>query len=223
MLVVKNLTKEFRTKAAAVTALTVRELTVMPGDRLALSGPSGSGKTTLLNILAGLIPPSQGSVEHDGQNLFTLKESARDAWRAQNVGYVFQKLNLLGGLSALENVMVAMALAGQFSAADRRQQAIRLLTRVGLDERLDHKPRQLSLGEQQRVAVARAAANRPKLILADEPTASLDAENSLAVLSLLEELAADTQAILIIATHDSRVRDRCGKIVNLRQGEEASI
>ena len=223
MLVVKNLTKEFRTKAAAVTALTVRELTVMPGDRLALSGPSGSGKTTLLNILAGLIPPTQGSVEHDGQNLFTLKESARDAWRAQNVGYVFQKLNLLGGLSALENVMVAMALAGQFSAADRRQQAVRLLTRVGLGERLDHKPRQLSLGEQQRVAVARATANRPKLILADEPTASLDAENSVAVLSLLEELAADTQAILIIATHDSRVRDRCAKIVKLCQGEEAAL
>ena len=191
------------------------DLAVTSGEALAIVGASGSGKSTLLALLAGLDTPSAGTVELDGNDLFALDEDARAELRGRIVGFVFQSFQLLPALSALENVMLPLELAGR---PDAERAAREVLARVGLGERLQHAPKHLSGGEQQRVALARAFVVRPKLLLADEPTGSLDAESGEGVIELLFELNRAAGTTLVMVTHDEHLAARCDRVVRLAAG-----
>ena len=187
----------------------------MPGEAVAIVGASGSGKSTLLALLAGLDTPSAGAVDLDGASLFALDEDARAELRGRAVGFVFQTFQLLPSLTALENVMLPLELAGR---DDAEHAAGEMLARVGLAERLHHYPKHLSGGEQQRVALARAFVMRPKLLLADEPTGSLDAEAGDAVIALLFQMNREAGTTLVLVTHDENLAQRCTRIVRLAAG-----
>jgi putative ABC transport system ATP-binding protein len=191
------------------------ELEITRGDAVAVVGASGSGKSTLLAILAGLDTPSTGTVELDGTDIFKLDEDARSVMRGRTVGFVFQSFQLLPALSALENVMLPLELAGHADAARRCRD---MLVRVGLGERLHHYPKHLSGGEQQRVALARAFVVHPKLLLADEPTGSLDAESGADIIDLLFQMNREYGTTLVMVTHDEELARRCKRIVRLAAG-----
>ncbi len=195
------------------------DLSVTAGDAVAVVGASGSGKSTLLAILAGLDTPTVGTVEVDSADLFSLDEDARAELRGRLVGFVFQSFQLLPSLSALENVMLPLELAGR---ADAEAVSREILARVGLGERLSHYPKHLSGGEQQRVALARAFSVRPKLLFADEPTGSLDAAAGAAVIDLIFELNRSYGTTLVMVTHDEHLAQRCGRIVRLVAGQIAA-
>ncbi len=188
---------------------------IAPGEAVAIVGASGSGKSTLLGLLAGLDSPSGGTVKIRGQDLFALDEDGRAALRGTCLGFVFQSFQLLPALTALENVMLPLELAGR---SDARREAEAWLGRVGLDGRLAHYPRQLSGGEQQRVAVARAFAPRPALVLADEPTGNLDVATGEAVIELMFSLNAESGTTLVLVTHDHALAARCGRTLRLASG-----
>jgi putative ABC transport system ATP-binding protein len=191
------------------------DLEIIPGEAVAIVGASGSGKSTLLALLAGLDTPTAGSVEVEGTSLFDLDEDARAELRGRSVGFVFQSFQLLPSLTALENVMLPLELAGK---EDAEKLSIEVLKRVGLGERLHHYPKHLSGGEQQRVALARAFVTRPKLLLADEPTGSLDAEAAAAVIGLLFEMNHEYRTTLVMVTHDESLARRCARVVRLAAG-----
>ena len=184
-------------------------------ETAAIVGASGSGKSTLLSIIAGLDTPTQGTVKLAGQDLFALSEDDRAALRAQKVGFVFQSFQLMGNLTALENVMLPLELSG---ARNARAQATEMLRRVGLGERLGHYPKVLSGGEQQRVALARAFVTRPSLLFADEPTGNLDTHTGQAIIELLFQLNADAGTTLILVTHDDHLAERCHRRIRLDSG-----
>ena len=194
------------------------ELSVTAGDAVAVVGASGSGKSTLLAILAGLDTPTVGTVQIDGADLFSLDEDARAELRGRLVGFVFQSFQLLPSLSALENVMLPLELAGR---PDAEALSREILVRVGLGERLSHYPKHLSGGEQQRVALARAFSVRPKLLFADEPTGSLDAAAGNGVIDLIFELNRSYGTTLVMVTHDEHLAQRCGRIIRLVAGQIA--
>ena len=204
-------------KSGASDLVILREigLQVMAGEALAIVGASGSGKSTLLAILAGLDTPTTGRVRLDGTDLFALDEDARAELRGRTVGFVFQSFQLLPALTALENVMLPLELAGR---EDADPAARAMLSRVGLAERLHHYPKHLSGGEQQRVALARAFVMQPKLLLADEPTGSLDAASGEAVIELVFELNRTTGTTLVMVTHDELLARRCSRMVRLAAG-----
>ena len=203
---IRGLRHEYRLgDGRRVPALAIDALDVAPGDRLVVQGPNGSGKTTLLHVVAGLLQPTEGVVEIDGVNLYRLRESARDRFRAQRVGYLLQSFCLLDALTSLENVMCAAGFGGTFGRREQRERAEEVLVHFGLKERLDHRPPQLSTGEQQRVAAARALVNRPSIVLCDEPTASLDSETARLLLEDLDRLCVERGATLIVASHDPEV------------------
>jgi putative ABC transport system ATP-binding protein len=191
------------------------DLEITRGEALAVVGASGSGKSTLLAILAGLDTPSAGAIAIDGEDLGALDEDARARLRGRKVGFVFQSFQLLAGYTALENVMLPLELAGDPGAEDAARQA---LARVGLAERLQHYPRHLSGGEQQRVALARAFVVKPQLLLADEPTGSLDAASGAGVISLLFEMNREAGTTLVMVTHDESLAARCDRVVRLAGG-----
>jgi len=191
------------------------DLEITSGEAVAIVGASGSGKSTLLALLAGLDTPSAGSVEVEGTSLFELDEDARAELRGRSVGFVFQSFQLLPSLTALENVMLPLELSGK---EDPEKSSIEVLKRVGLGERLHHYPKHLSGGEQQRVALARAFVTRPKLLLADEPTGSLDAEAAAAVIALLFEMNHEYRTTLVMVTHDESLARRCARSVRLQAG-----
>jgi len=191
------------------------DLVVTPGEALAVVGASGSGKSTLLAILAGLDTPTAGEVHIDGRDLFALDEDQRAELRGRSVGFVFQSFQLLPALNALENVMLPLELSGRENPEGTAQD---MLTRVGLGERLHHYPKHLSGGEQQRVALARAFVVRPKLLFADEPTGSLDAESGAAVIRLLFEMNREYGTTLVLVTHDEQLASRCQRSVRLVAG-----
>src|SRR5574343_411503 len=188
---------------------------IRPGEAVAIVGASGSGKSTLLGLLAGLDQPSSGSVRLRGQDLFSLTEDGRAALRGEALGFVFQSFQLLPALTALENVMLPLELAGR---PDARTEAEHWLDRVGLGKRKGHYPRQLSGGEQQRVAVARAFAPRPALVLADEPTGNLDATTGQAIIEHMFALNAQSATTLVLVTHDSGLVGRCDRVLSLGAG-----
>jgi putative ABC transport system ATP-binding protein len=179
----------------------IAEFSLAAGAQLALRGESGSGKTTFLNLIAGILAPDAGRLTLDGRELAALGEAGRDRVRAETIGYIFQTFNLLQGHTVLENVELGMA----FGRGVDRAHATALLQRVGLGDKLGHFPRQLSTGQQQRVAVARALANRPKLVLADEPTGNLDRKNSREALALIREVCRENGAALLLVSHDEEV------------------
>ena len=187
----------------------------MPGDAVAIVGPSGSGKSTLLGLLAGLEEPSGGSVQLFGKELSTLSQDEKAALRAGNVGFVFQTFHLLEGLTAIENVEIALELAGD---KHTRLAAADLLDLVGLSERVNHYPSQLSGGEQQRVALARAFAVNPKVLFADEPTGNLDATSSSLIAGLFFNLRQQYGSALLLVTHDEVLANRCDRILTLGVG-----
>jgi putative ABC transport system ATP-binding protein len=195
------------------------DLEVTPGEAVAVVGASGSGKSTLLAILAGLDTPTSGSVEVEGAALFALDEDRRAELRGRSVGFVFQSFQLLPSLTALENVMLPLELAGKDNAEPLARE---MLVRVGLGERLRHYPKHLSGGEQQRVALARAFVVRPKLLFADEPTGSLDAESGRAVIELLFAMNREYGTTLVLVTHDEALAARCQRIVRLAGGRIAA-
>jgi putative ABC transport system ATP-binding protein len=196
------------------------DLEINAGERVAVVGPSGSGKTTLLGILAGLDLPTAGVVTLDGEVLTDLDEEARAVLRGRCVGFVFQSFQLLGSLTALENVMLPGELRGD---ADPRADAHELLSRVGLAARETHYPRQLSGGEQQRVAIARAFASRPKVLFADEPTGNLDTATGARVIDLLFELNREFATTLVLVTHDARLAERCDRVIELEGGRIVAV
>jgi putative ABC transport system ATP-binding protein len=194
-----------------VEVLDVERFEVARGEQVALRGSSGSGKTTLLHIIAGLIKPDAGAVHVAGTDVARLGEAQRDHWRAKHVGYIYQSFHLLQGFTALENLALAMKFGGRVDLARAKS----LLEQVGLGARLNYKPRQLSIGQQQRVAVARALANTPALVLADEPTGNLDREHADAALELILSLCKASGAALLLVSHDERVVARFPRVVDL--------
>jgi len=210
-----DLTKRVTTGDTPLTILESVSFEVLPGESVAILGASGSGKTTLLGLLAGLDQPSSGSVTIDGVDLATLDEDGRAALRQRAVGFVFQSFHLLPALTAVENVMLPLELAGDGGA---RAQALRLLERVGLAARGHHYPRQLSGGEQQRVAIARAFVTRPRLLMADEPTGNLDAGTGAAVIDLMFELNREAGTTLLLVTHDESLARRCARRLRIAAG-----
>jgi ABC-type lipoprotein export system ATPase subunit len=212
----KHVRKSFRRADGTLApALVVEELSVAEGSQVCVVGGSGSGKTTLLNVIAGILVPDAGSeVVLGDTDVSRLKEGARDKFRAQHVGYVFQTFNLLQGYSAYENVLLPMHFAGMRSR-EAKERARELLGRMGLGAKADHRPRALSVGEQQRTAVARAVACRPAVVLADEPTANLDPSNAGAALGVLRDEAAREGATLILVTHDDRIQQAFETVVRL--------
>jgi putative ABC transport system ATP-binding protein len=191
------------------------DLAVTPGEAVAVVGASGSGKSTLLAILAGLDTPTAGEVHIEGRDLFRLNEDQRAELRGRSVGFVFQSFQLLPALTAVENVMLPLELSQNPEA---EALSIEMLRRVGLGERLHHYPKHLSGGEQQRVALARAFVVRPKLLFADEPTGSLDAESGAAVIRLLFDMNREYGTTLVLVTHDEQLAARCQRIVRLQGG-----
>jgi putative ABC transport system ATP-binding protein len=192
--------------------LDVPSFSVEAATEVAIAGTSGCGKTTFLNIIAGLLTPDAGQVQFAGKEVSRLSEPKRDAWRAGNLGYVFQTFNLLGGYTALENVLLGMT----FGPGADRAFAAKLLTDLGLGDRLSHRPSQMSIGQQQRVALARALANRPKIVLADEPTGNLDPRFALEALDMLRGLCREHGASLVCVSHDTRVLEAFDKSIDFK-------
>jgi putative ABC transport system ATP-binding protein len=222
MIAARGLSKTVPNGTGTLTIVHDLDLTVSAGETLGIVGASGSGKSTLLALLAGLDTASTGTVLLDGVDLGALDEDGRAAVRARAVGFVFQSFQLLPSLTALENVMLPLELAGALPLAQVRRAARQMLEQVGLGERLGHWPRQLSGGEQQRVALARAFVVRPRVLFADEPTGNLDAETGAAVIEQLFALNREQAATLVIVTHDAGVAARCSRIVRLARGRIVS-
>jgi putative ABC transport system ATP-binding protein len=216
MIVLQAVTKQFQHRGKAVTALAGVSLQIAKGDFVAVIGPSGSGKSTLLHLLGGMLSPSEGKVRFGNDSLYDLSSDERSAIRKHKIGFVFQTFNLVPYLTALENVQVPLVLAGLGEEGQMRR-AEMLLKRVGLSDRLDHKPRELSVGEQQRVALARMLANDPILILADEPTGNLDPETADSIMDFLNELNVEGRTIVMV-THDLRVARRAKRKLRLVKG-----
>jgi putative ABC transport system ATP-binding protein len=213
----RSLRKEVTSPEGMLTILDDVSLAVGAGETVAVVGASGAGKSTLLALLAGLDEPTAGSVWLEGTELSALDEDGRAAARARHVGFVFQSFHLVPSLTALENVMLPLELAGR---SDARLGAKAALTQVGLEPRLGHYPRQLSGGEQQRVAIARAFVTRPSVLFADEPTGNLDARTGHRVMDLLFDLNAANGTTLVLVTHDREIAARCGRVIELDAGRQ---
>lgn len=215
----ENITKQVRTTDHDLTILNDISLHVEVGQSVAIIGPSGAGKSTLLGLLAGLDTPTTGEIWLGEHNITATNEEGRATIRAQMVGFVFQTFQLLGSLTALENVALPMELSGQ---ADARTKAIEFLDKVGLANRTTHYPKQLSGGEQQRVALARAFACSPKILFADEPTGNLDQTTGKKISDLLFELNQQSDTTLVLVTHEQRLAERCRSIITIDDGKLVS-
>ncbi|EGQ8324314.1 ABC transporter ATP-binding protein [Vibrio cholerae] len=216
----QQICKHYTSGQNVVKALDGVDLTIRHGEFLAILGPSGSGKSTLMNVLGCLDKPTAGRYQLDGHPVDSLSTQQLAAIRNQKIGFVFQSFNLLEYASALDNVALPLVYAG-VKAKDRRQRATELLTRVGLADRLDHKPNQLSGGQKQRVAIARALINQPQILLADEPTGALDSKSGAEIEALFNELHREGRTIIVV-THDNELAKRTKRIVTIRDGQVVS-
>jgi ABC-type lipoprotein export system ATPase subunit len=213
MLKLENVKKSFvEPGGGRLPILDVPRFEVAAGEQIVLVGRSGSGKTTLLHLISGISKPDEGSIRIDGVEITRLPEAGRDRFRADKIGYVFQTFNLLPGFNALENVLLGMTFA---TGKVHPERAKHLLERVGLGHRLHHKPTQMSVGEQQRVAVARALANKPKLLLADEPTANIDTRHQKQVVDLIRETCHEENVSLVLVTHTPQVAEQFDRVDDL--------
>jgi putative ABC transport system ATP-binding protein len=219
MLIAKDLSKEYRSGDNKLAVLRDVSFSIPQGAFVAIVGPSGSGKTTLLGLLAGLDTPSHGQVILDEADMTAMTEDQRARLRGEKVGFVFQSFQLIATLTAVENVQVPLELRGEKGAGERARE---LLRRVGLGDRLDHFPTQLSGGEQQRVAIARAFANEPRILFADEPTGNLDSETGSRIVELLEALNRESATTIILVTHDHQLAARAQRIIRLSDGRVVS-
>ena len=219
MLVARELSKEYRSGENRLAVLRDVSFSIPQGAFVAIVGPSGSGKTTLHGLLAGLDTPTHGQVLLDGADLTAMTEDDRARLRGEKVGFVFQSFQLISTLTALENVQVPLELRGESGAGERARE---LLRRVGLADRLDHFPTQLSGGEQQRVAIARAFANAPRIMFADEPTGNLDSDTGARIVELLEALNRESKTTIILVTHDLTLASRTQRVIRLSDGRVIS-
>ncbi|HET6818670.1 MAG TPA: ABC transporter ATP-binding protein [Mycobacteriales bacterium] len=217
ILVATDVAKIYRTGEVAVQALKSLTLTVEPGELVAVMGPSGSGKTTLLNCLSGLDDIDSGHVVVQGRDLFAMRDGDRTEHRAKTMGFIFQAFNLIPVFSAAENVELPLLLVGTSPAA-ARERAVAMLERVGLGHRVNHRPAEMSGGEQQRVTIARALVGRPAIVWADEPTGNLDSTMATEIMDLLCELNARDRQTIVLVTHDSAIGERAGRIIRMRDG-----
>jgi putative ABC transport system ATP-binding protein len=217
---VEHLSKSVTDSSGKLDILMDIDFSLTPGQTLAIVGASGSGKSTLLAIMAGLDVPSAGSVRMAGQVLFALEEDSRAAWRARHLGFVFQSFQLLHNLSALENVMLPLELQGDPAA---REKATEMLSKVGLKDRLNHYPKVLSGGEQQRVAMARAFVVQPSLLFADEPTGSLDHATGKLIMDMLFDMNQAAGTTLVLVTHDDRLAERCQHQLRITAGRSTGM
>lgn len=217
MFELSNVTKIYRKRQHEVTAFRVDDLTVASGEYVAVVGPSGSGKTTLLSMLGGMLSPDTGTVKLEGVSLFELSIEERAKLRRERIGFVFQTFNLLSYLSALDNVRVPLFLSGCEDIL-AREKAVSLLESLGLGQRLDHKPSELSTGQQQRVALARTLANEPRTILADEPTGNLDPDSREHILAMFDEFVCSGKTIVMV-THDPGAARRAHRQLRLNDGQ----
>ncbi|EGR4286372.1 ABC transporter ATP-binding protein [Vibrio cholerae] len=216
----QQICKHYTSGQNVVKALDGVDLTIRHGEFLAILGPSGSGKSTLMNVLGCLDKPTAGRYQLDGHPVDSLSTQQLAAIRNQKIGFVFQSFNLLEYASALDNVALPLVYSG-VKAKDRRRRATELLTRVGLADRLDHKPNQLSGGQKQRVAIARALINQPQILLADEPTGALDSKSGAEIETLFNELHREGRTIIVV-THDNELAKRTKRIVTIRDGQVVS-
>lgn len=215
----RNVRKTYREpNGDLLPVLRIERFGMQQGEQVVLVGSSGGGKTTLLNVIAGITTPDEGAVVVGGTDISRLHEVARDRFRAERIGYVFQTFNLLPAFTALENVLLGMSFSGKKS--DRRR-ARELLERVGLGHRLDHRPPQMSVGEQQRVSVARALANTPRLLLADEPTANVDTANQQTILHLIRDACREHNVSLLLVTHSPEVAKQFDRVERLSDFNQA--
>src|SRR5256714_2737445 len=205
---IRNVYKSFQRDTQRIDVFTGLTLDIAAGSFEALMGPSGSGKSTLLNLIAGLDRPTAGKVEVVGQDITAMSEGALARWRANNIGFVFQSFNLLPVLTALQNVELPLLLVKGINGAERKRRAQTALRIVGLEDRLDHYPRQLSGGQEQRVAIARAIVNDPQIMIADEPTGDLDRQSADDVLNLMQRLNKDMGKTIFMVTHDPAAAER---------------
>jgi len=215
---VERLTKIYKVGRREIYAVNNINFTVNEGEFLILFGPSGSGKSTLLMLLAALMKPSSGKIYIKGKDITSFSENEAATWRRENIGFVFQTINLADFLNVLENVMLPLYTA-KINLKELRSKALKLIERVGLKDRVKHLPSQLSVGEQQRVAIARALINNPALILADEPTAHLDSETGGKIISLMRELGEEYGTTFIIATHDPEIISKSDRMIKMRDGK----
>jgi putative ABC transport system ATP-binding protein len=213
-----RVSKEYSLSGKTVKALDEVSFEVKPNELVVLLGPSGAGKTTILNLTAGLEKPTSGEVRVLGLDIANSDENALSAFRCANVGFIFQSYNLVSTLTARENVELMMELAGWSDAARNEKLTAELINEVGLSDRADHLPAQLSGGEQQRVAIARALANDPALILADEPTGNLDTKTGLEIIAFLEGLKESRAKTVIITTHDERILEKADVLYRMEKG-----
>jgi putative ABC transport system ATP-binding protein len=211
----EKITKQVSSPEGTLTILAEVDVSIGAAETVAIIGSSGAGKSTLLALLAGLDEPSSGRVWLNGSELTSLDEDGRAAVRARHVGFVFQSFHLVPSLTAIENVMLPLELAGQ---ANARTAAAEVLAKVNLAPRREHYPRQLSGGEQQRVAIARAFVTRPAVLFADEPTGNLDTQTGERIMDLLFELNRETRTTLVVVTHDQTIAKRCGRIIRIEAG-----
>ena len=218
MIRIRQLCKSYRRGDQVLTVIDDLSLDVAQGSFLALMGPSGSGKSTLLNLIAGIDRPTKGSIEIEGLDIVNLSDSQLAAWRAENVGFIFQFYNLIPVLTAYENVELPLQLTNT-SAAERRQQVEQALAQVGLSDRMGHRPNELSGGQQQRVAIARALITSPSLIVADEPTGDLDRVAGEEVLKMLQRLNSHQGKTILMVTHDPKAASYAGAMVHLDKGQ----
>lgn len=216
ILSVKQVSKTYQSGSRKLTVLDEVNFDIQAGDTIAIVGPSGSGKTTLLGLCAGLDSASTGSVSLNGQSMENLSEDQRADIRSKFVGFIFQNFQLLPTLTALENVMVPLELKKR---RDAKQKALELLTKVGLVDRATHYPTQLSGGEQQRVSIARAFANEPKILFADEPTGNLDTETGEMIEKLIFDLNKEQGTTLVLVTHDLELAKKTNRIIHIKGGK----
>jgi len=219
----KNLLKEFELEGNKTTALKDASFRIKEGEFVVILGPSGSGKTTLLNIIGGLDRPSKGTIIVDGVDLAELDENALSEFRCEKIGFIFQTYNLISTLTALENIEFPMKLAGNFEDKEIETKSTDLLKLVGLLHRADHLPIQMSCGEQQRIAIARALANDPALILADEPTGNLDWATGLEIIQFLKRLSKEQRKTMVIVTHDERIVNLADLTIRIKNGSIIDI
>ena len=213
----RKLSKSYYKGSTTVTPLQDLDLDVDPGSFVALMGPSGSGKTTLLNLIAGIDHPTSGELEIGGIDIAGLGRAALTEWRARHVGYIFQLYHLVPILSAFENVELPLLL-GRYSRSERRERAMHALELVGLSDRADHRPSELSGGQEQRVAIARAVVADPQLLVADEPTGDLDREAATQILDLLRLLVSEHEKTIVMVTHDPKAAGAADRILHLEKG-----
>jgi putative ABC transport system ATP-binding protein len=220
MIALESVSKQFQHRGKSIDALANVSLEIRKGDFVAIIGPSGSGKSTFLHLLGGMLSPTEGKVRIESDSLYDLSSDQRSALRKKKIGFVFQTFNLVPYLTALENVQVPLILAG-LAEEEQKRRAEALLDRVGLADRFDHKPRELSVGQQQRVALARMLANDPVLILADEPTGNLDPETAESIMDFLAQLNGEGRTVVMV-THDMRLAGRAKRSLRLLAGKLVS-